>query len=286
MSTQNTTSEFGAFAPGAVGRSLLAVIRALGTTWAAKRTRILLRRLARPWLGPCVDTEVFGCKARLHLKGNICEKSALFSPQAFDTTERAALAEVGGGGTVFVDVGANVGLYSLFLAKEWSRHADVRVLAIEPHPTVRARLAFNLAQNPELPVEVSEVAITASEGPVGLKTGEKNLGGTHLSEDGEIPAQGRPLLAELRSRNFSQVDALKVDVEGAEDQVLVPFLETAPEELVPQVLVVENNPHEWREDLIGAIERRGLVLEQTTRMNLIFRRSRPATSGAHGAGRD
>jgi len=286
MPTQNLTSDFGAYAPGAVGRALLGATRALGTTWAAQRTRILLRRLARPWLGSCVDTEVFGCRARLHPKGNICEKSALFSPHSFDTAEREALAEVGGPGAVFVDVGANVGLYSLFLAKEWSRHAGARVLAIEPHPTVRARLAFNLTLNPDLPIEVSEVAVTASEGPVVLKTGEKNLGGTHLSEDGEVPVQGTPLLAELQRRNIDRVDSLKVDVEGTEDQVLVPFLETAPDELVPRVLVVENNPHEWSEDLLGCIEKRDLVLRTTTRMNLIFTRSRTATSGGQGADRD
>ena len=269
-----------------MGRFLLALTRGLGTSWAARRTRILLRRLARPWLGACVDTEVFGCRVRLHLKGNICEKSALFAPHTFDTAERAALAESGGPGSVFVDVGANVGLYSLSLGREWSRYAGSRVLAIEPHPTVRARLAFNLAQNQDLHVEVSEVAITAFEGPVGLKTGEKNLGGTHLSEDGEVPVQGMPLLAELKGRDISRVDSLKVDVEGAEDQVLVPFLETAPEEFIPRVLVVENNPHEWSDDLIGAIEQRDFVLEQKTRMNLIFTRSRTATSGAHGADRD
>ena len=196
------------------------------------------------------------------------------------------MAESGGPEAVFVDVGANVGLYSLFLAKEWSGYPGTRVLAIEPHPTVRARLAFNVAQNPDLPIEISDVAITASEGPVGLKTGQKNLGGTHVSEDGEVPVQGRPLLAELHSRNIGRVDAMKVDVEGAEDQVLVPFLETAPEELLPGVLVVENNPHEWSEDLLGWIEKRGLVLQTTTRMNLIFTGSRPATSGAQGADRD
>jgi FkbM family methyltransferase len=286
MSTPDLTSGFGTFSPGAVGRSFLVLTRALGTTWAATRTRILLRRLARPWLGPCVDTELYGCRARLFLKGNISEKSALFAPHAFDTAERQALAGAGGPGAVFVDVGANVGLYSLFLAREWAHHPDARVLAIEPHPTLRARLAFNLAQNPDLVVEISDVAITASEGPVGLKTCEKNLGQTRLSEEGDVQVQGRPLLAELQQRNISRVDSLKVDVEGAEDQVLVPFLEAAPAELLPRVLVVEDNPHQWSDDLLGWIEKRGLVLQTKTRMNLIFTQPPAADGGDRGADRD
>jgi FkbM family methyltransferase len=220
-----------------------------------------------------VDTVVYDCKVRLHPTGNICEKSALFAPHLFDVPERAALAAVGQPGAVFVDVGANVGLYSLFLARAWSDHAGVRVLAVEPHPDIRARLEFNLQQNPDLPVEVSAVAVTESEGPAGLRTGERNLGETRLSDGGDIPVQGRPLLTELDRRGISRLDALKVDVEGSEDRVLVPFLKSAPDGLLPKVLVVEDNPDRWTRDLPTWLERRGLILHEKTRMNLIFRLS-------------
>jgi FkbM family methyltransferase len=242
--------------------------------------------MARPWLGPCVDTTVYGCRVRLYLEGNICEKSALFAPHTFDTAERDALASTGQPGAVFVDVGANVGLYSLSLAKAWSEHERTRVLAVEPHPAVRDRLEFNLQQNPHLPIDVSDVAITASEGPTGLRTDEKNLGQTHLSEGGDISVQGVPLLTELNRRGISRLDALKVDVEGAEGQVLVPFLQTAPEELLPEVLVVENNLDQWTQDVIGWIERRGLALQEETRMNLIFKRRGTTDGGGSGAGRE
>jgi FkbM family methyltransferase len=226
-----------------------------------------------------VDTTIYGCRVRLYPRGNICEKSALFAPHLFDAPERAALARTGRPGAVFVDVGANVGLYSLFLASAWSDQADVRILAVEPHPEIRDRLEFNLRQNPDLPVEVSDVAVMAEEGAVALKTGVKNLGETRVSEEGEITVRGRPLLEELESRGITRLDALKVDVEGAEDQVLVPFLETAPDEMVPAVLVVEDNPRLWARQLPEWLERRGLALQERTRMNLIFARDQGADEG-------
>lgn len=273
MSLPETSPPYGAFFPGRMGRMFLSLTRSCGTSWPARKTRILLRRLARPWLPLAVDTEVFGCKVRLHRTGNICERSALFGPRAFDPREREALQAVGQPAAVFVDVGANVGLYSLSLARAWSGHEGARVLSIEPHPTIRARLLFNLAQNPGLPVEVSDVAVTASAGPVTLRTGTTNLGETRVSEEGDVTVPGTTLLAELERRGIHRVDALKVDVEGAEDRVITPFLRAAPEELIPRVMVVEDNTESWKEDLLGWIGRRGLVLRERTRNNLIFARS-------------
>ena len=64
----------------------------------------------------------------------------MFNPD-YDREELDFLRAHPPAGGVFVDVGANVGTYAVVLA----RHVGERgkVIAVEPHPVTRARLAFN-----------------------------------------------------------------------------------------------------------------------------------------------
>ena len=100
----------------------------------------------------CRDTTLWGMRLRLYPRRNGCEKNALFTPQMFDTMERRVLAEAvrRRARFTFVDIGANVGLYSLYLGS----CGDVRTLAIEPQPGILERLRFHLAANPSAKVDV------------------------------------------------------------------------------------------------------------------------------------
>jgi hypothetical protein len=65
---------------------------------------------------------------------------------------------------------------------------------------------------------------------------------------------------------------MKIDVEGAEDLILEPFLRDAPESLWPPLLIIENGTGRWQMDLIGLLGRKGWKLVRKTRVNLIFER--------------
>ena len=67
----------------------------------------------------------------------------------------------------------------------------------------------------------------------------------------------RTLLGLLREHGFERVDALKVDIEGAEDLALLPFFEQAPRTLWPRLVFIENNVGEWRRDCIAELVGRG-----------------------------
>ena len=100
---------------------MLALTRAMPENWLGLRLAILFRRLIVGRIGEgCRDTTLWGMRLRLYPRRNGCEKNALFTPQMFDTMERRVLAEAvrrkRGGAFTFVDIGANVGLYSLYLA--------------------------------------------------------------------------------------------------------------------------------------------------------------------------
>ena len=62
-------------------------------------------------------------------------------------------------GFVFIDIGANVGAYSLFVGQRTCPPA--RILAVEPHPEAQRRLACNLALNGLGWVETVPVALRA-----------------------------------------------------------------------------------------------------------------------------
>jgi len=139
----------------------------------------------------CIDTMLWGMRLRLYPRRNGCEKNALFTPQMYDTMERRVLAEAvrrREGTFTFVDVGANVGLYSLYLAT----CGDVRTLAIEPQPGILERLRFHLAENPSAKVDVLPIALSDHAGEAVSCDHEADSGGTHIDKQtgAKAPASG------------------------------------------------------------------------------------------------
>src|SRR6185436_17295405 len=206
-------SPYGSRAPGALDRFALALTRAMPNNWLGRRLSILFRRIVTMRLGRgALDTELWGMRLRLYALGNGCEKNALFTPQMFDVMERGILADaIGqkhGESFTFVDIGANVGLYSLFVA---SRAVNARILAIEPQPGILDRLRFNLAANPGVKVDVLPIAIANRDGTIELVLDTSDSGGTHIetatrSEAGaSVSVACRPLISVLREAGVSSI---------------------------------------------------------------------------------
>jgi hypothetical protein len=108
---------YGYFAPGGVIAVLISQTRKMPDTWLGKRMSFLLRRLALILLkGKPVDIAAFDAKMRLFPYNNVCEKRILFTPQYFDHAELAILKSRIKPGFHFIDIGANIGGYTLFVA--------------------------------------------------------------------------------------------------------------------------------------------------------------------------
>jgi FkbM family methyltransferase len=195
----------------------------------------------------------------------------------YDTMERRVLAEAVGrceGEFVFVDIGANVGLYSLYLAS----CGQVRTLAIEPQPGILDRLRFHLAANPSAEVDVKPIALSDRDGEATLVLNDSDSGGTHLDkqngreEAGErISVPCKPLMAVLAEAGIAAISALKIDVEGAEDIVLAPFLRDAPASLLPRLILIEDTRGFWSVDLFALLAARGYTVQERSRHNVALR---------------
>ena len=269
-------SPYGTYRPGIFVRSIISITRKLPTNWLGRRFMFILRRLAALEIGEKVDISLFGFPMRLHSGGNVSEKRALYAPQFFDLKERQALASLAKDNAVFIDIGANMALYSFSIAASFREYERTRILAIEPHPIICRRLAYNLSLNPDLPIEPIFVGLGPRDGVMKMVTPVSNLGESHLLEEGETTTgelnevKVKTLLGLLRDKNIDRIDGMKIDIEGYEEAVLVPFLEEAPEELLPKLIVIENNYTKWERDLLALAKTKGYVTKATTRMNVIL----------------
>ncbi len=175
----------------------------------------------------------------------------------------------------FIDIGANIGAYSLFVAARAGRApASWRC---EPQPEIFARLAFNIAQNPFGTVKAVACALADKAGELTLfidtvNRGESSVRILNSSNATAVKVPATTLLSLVQGEGYDRIDAIKLDVEGAEDIILEPFLRDAPETLWPGFIVIEDLRQRWQSDLVGLLGRNGYKLIAQTRLNLVFER--------------
>jgi FkbM family methyltransferase len=287
---------YGALAPGRLDRAVIAVTSRMPDNWLGLRLAILFRRIVTMRLSArALDVVRWGLRMRLHPLDNGCEKNLLFTPQMYEPPERAALAgEIArakgeGRPFVFIDIGANVGLFSLFVAAHAG--ADARILAVEPEPGNFVRLRFNLAANPALPIEPLALALGEDDGEVAVVLNSRDRGGTRTraaTPADEVRVPCRPLLRVLHDCRIDRIDALKIDVEGTEDRVLAPFFRDAPASLWPRLILIEDSHDGWAVDLFALFAAKGYRVQARSRQNVMLHkigeRGDPALAGQVMAG--
>jgi FkbM family methyltransferase len=281
---------FGTYAPTGFVARAIGWTRRLGLGRMERRIAFALRRAAINALGGStstrpVDVETLGARMRLYPYANVCEKRVLFTPQYFDAEERAALAsdiatiitnaEHPGRGYNFVDIGANVGAYALFVAAQAGRGA--KILAIEPQPDIFARLIANIGMNPSGTIKAVACAVADKAGELTLfidtrNSGESSVRMLRSSSTRTLKVPAVTLKSLLEAEGYDRLDALKLDVEGAEDLILEPFLRSAPESLWPRMIIIEDSTTKWHVDLIELIHQSGYKQVLRTKLNFVFAR--------------
>jgi FkbM family methyltransferase len=115
-------------------------------------------------------------------------------------------------GSVFYDIGANVGLYSLLAGRLVT---PGKIYAFEPLPRnvwyLRRHLELNRIEN----VEVFELAVSDRSGSAFLEETACRLMG-RLAREGSIHVRTATLDSLLLEERISPPDVIKMDIEGAE----------------------------------------------------------------------
>lgn len=121
-------------------------------------------------------------------------------------------------GGVFLDVGANVGLYSLAAS-----HFFDQVYAFEPFPDTLSRLKKNVDLNGLKNIQIVPLALSAELGVTYIKSNPRNLGNNFIADGpGEqtVTIQKTDLDTLIAKWNLPNVDLIKMDIEGHEVQAL------------------------------------------------------------------
>lgn len=215
-----------------------------------------------------------GGSFRFHHQASATERGALFNPD-YNREELDFLRANLPKGGVFVDAGANVGTYALALARDVGERG--MVIAIEPHPVIHARLAFNRAASGYAQVRLVAAAAGDCDGEVMIETDDDNFGASHvvtgMVSAGAFKVPCFTLQHILAEAGATRVDALKIDVEGFEDRVLIDFFAQAPQTLWPRAVVIEHlSRDEWQQDCIADMIARGYRETGRTRSNTLLLR--------------
>ena len=237
------------------------------------------RKKALAGMSEPVDVNVIpGIKARLYPSGNRCEKRAFAGVQHWDAAEREALEQAvinsGANNFVFMDVGANVGLYSLFAAHYCEKHGRTGdVIAIEPGLETCRRLEDNIAAN-GFDIRIIRAAISDEPGSGFLGGGDENRGEARLmgqSKDAE-PVVIDTLARICRIRGLTHINAMKVDIEGHDLVALKGFFEDAPERLHPGLLIIETGRTE-SSPIVELCTRHNYMVTKRSGLNTILGKS-------------
>ena len=232
----------------------------------------LYRVLAR--LSPAYDIEADGgLKLRCRIGDNATEMRMLSRPERLMTQVARITGELAPGET-FVDLGANVGVFSLYAAKAVGPQGCV--LAIEPSPTMLERLRFNLGANGFSNVRIAAVAVGETRGEATFHTLPDAHGSASLHEmPGSTPQMTvpvEPLLALLETHGIERVDAMKVDIEGYEDRALMPFFAEAPRSVWPRRILMETlgRGKRWQRDCLAHLQELGYAMDWQSRMDALL----------------
>ena len=164
-------------------------------------------------------------------------------------------------GTI-VDIGAHIGLFSLFASKVLQAN---RIISVEPDSANFELLSKNISANHVENASLVKAAIAGESGEKRIYNTSSNTGGHSLYARGvsSIAVWTVSLTELFKASNISECSLLKMDCEGAEMEIL----ENAPDKLLRNVSAIsleyhlDDYPRERLERLKTRMQTLGFNLE-------------------------
>ena len=172
--------------------------------------------------GAMVLRTIYGFALRIDPVADRGVEHSLYFTGTYEPGTLAVMKSVLKPGETFVDVGANIGLMTLFAASCVEQKG--RVIAFEPHPDTRKILLDNLELNAIENVVVSPFAVGREPGQATIydRTGAER-GSASLLDDGTHASSHSVEITTLDAyfQNFDgKISAIKFDIEGYEAEAL------------------------------------------------------------------
>jgi FkbM family methyltransferase len=222
---------------------LMTVSRALPRVRGAGRVATLFQKIYQRRPRTTLVAPVMDFKMRLN-PNELVDSGLLFYPQLYDRREIALLRRELHRGDVFLDLGANIGFYSLIAASCVGKSG--RVVAIEADPEMFQILKENAAMNHFENIEA--VCVGISDRVETLRLGV-NMNGNRGSSSFLAHDQPKgvqvsciPLSQVVKDRGIEAIAAAKVDIEGYGVKALRRYYEEVRSALFPRLMITEDEP--------------------------------------------
>ncbi len=186
--------------------------------WCAIKAQGCDRPVTAPWLE--------GTRLALHFDNDLSR--TLYASGCYEPNEFALLGRVMEPGMVFLDGGANEGVYTVFAAARVGSKG--RIIAVEPSLRERQRLKANIEINRAANVAVVDAALAERPASVRLTlaeaehSGQNTLGGFIYEGVSAIDVRWvRAVTIDdlAQTHRLARLDIVKLDLEGAEFRALI-----------------------------------------------------------------
>ncbi len=175
------------------------------------------RAIASHWPFPVRTTVINGCEMYVDLRSSIGR--GLFATGSFDMGAIQPILNKLQPGATMIDVGANVGFYSVLASALVGDRGHVYAFEIDPRPLqcLRKTIALSGLGN----IHIAEAAVSDTDGSVTFIPADEH-GHNHIELQGDEGC----VVASVRLDTWAdaialeRLDAIKIDVEGAEKLVL------------------------------------------------------------------
>ena len=180
-------------------------------------------------------------------------------------------------GTTFIDIGSNIGFYTMNIANFFADKNLLKIISIEPNPIMVDRQKENIEllndkfKGIREKIYLENFAVSNEEKNFYLDY-EKGYGPAVLTSKitkKSIPVKSTTLIKIHKKHNIVKIDCLKIDVEGHEDQALIPFFKLSDTKIFPKHIVIEHTSNnKWKDkNLMNFLKEKGYKTILITRSN-------------------
>ena len=219
-----------------------------------------------------IDIIYHGVKFRLYPHNNTIESKMFVSSRLREGKELDVISGYIKNGGTFLDIGSNIGYYSLMAAKLGA----TKIIGVEPNPQALERFKANIKFNKfEKLIKTFQIGVGEKQGFMELNLSEIDMGSssivnTKFNSD-RIKIKVIPLSELLKKEGITKVDVLKIDIEGFEDRALFPYFKNLDKKFYPRLVLMEDSSQtDWEENILEWLLANGYRVLTRTRGNVLI----------------
>ncbi|RUA12880.1 MAG: hypothetical protein DSY82_00085 [Flavobacteriia bacterium] len=197
---------------------------------------------------------------RINLKLDINDwiQQNLYFLGEYEKAELTAIQKFIKKDSLFIDIGANFGLYSLFLSPYIS---EGQIISFEPFNQNFESLVYNIKLNKLSNIKANNYAIGDKNGVLTIyyNPKENNLGMASLEEQPESIQQTTKIISldeYVRTNMLNQIDVIKIDIEGFEYNALL-GMKNSLKKYHPTLLIEINNNQKKKQEILQFLKQLG-----------------------------